>query len=213
MKYLNWKEEKITDTTPEFISKMYDSGFLFTRIEKGIMHQTRSVRVDLDKFELSSENRRIIKKGDDISFEICEIPYQKYDWKIGKIAKDFYDKKAPGDFSVNKIKEIITTNHNFNTLINFSNKGYVICYINNNMIHYSYPFYDLENSSKDMGMIMMTKMISEMKTRGLKYFYLGSLQRSTDVYKLQFSNMEWFDGTKWSEDLEEVKKILLPTHE
>lgn len=213
MKYLNWKEEKIDNATPDLISKIYDSGFLYTRIDKGIMHQTRSVRIDLDKFELSSENRRILKKGNDISFEICEIPYQKYDWKIGKLAKDFYDKKAPGDFSVNKIKEIITTNHNFSNLINFSGKGYVICYMNNNMIHYSYPFYDLENCPKDMGMIMMTKVISEMKTRGLKYFYLGSLQRPTDVYKLQFSNMEWFDGKKWNEDLEEVKNILLPTQE
>ncbi len=213
MKYLHWKEEKITDATPEFISKMYDSGYVFTRIQKGIMHQTRSVRVNLNKFDLSSENRRILKKGQEVSIDIHDIPYNNYDWKIGKIAKDFYDTKAPGDFSVNKIKEIITTDHNFNTLIDFNKVGYTICYMNNEILHYSYPFYDLNNSPKDMGLIMMTKTISEMKTRGLKYVYLGSLQRTNDTYKLQFGGMEWFDGTKWSEDLEEVKKILLPIHE
>jgi len=41
---------------------MYDHGYVFTRIGKGVMHQTRSVRVDLAKFELTSENRRVLKK-------------------------------------------------------------------------------------------------------------------------------------------------------
>ncbi len=208
MKYLNWKEEKIIDNSPETISRMYDNGFVFTRIEKGIMHQTRSVRIDLNVFELSSENRRILRKGDKILIDKYTIPYIEYDWEIGKLAKDFYDLKAPGDFSVNKIKEIITTNHNFNTLLDFSKLGYVICYENKEILHYSYPFYDLEKSPKDMGLIMMTIAIAEAQTLGLKYIYLGSLQRPTDIYKLQFSGIEWFDGKVWSKDLEEVKRLL-----
>ena len=59
-----------------------------------------------------------------------------------------------------------------------------------------------------MVLIMMTKVIDEAQTLGIKYVYLGSLQRSSDVYKLQFSGIEWFDGEKWSTDLEKVKNIL-----
>jgi arginyl-tRNA--protein-N-Asp/Glu arginylyltransferase len=208
MEYLHWKEEKIEDESPEYISKMYDNGFVFTRIDKGVMHQTRSVRIVLDSFEPSSENRRILRKGESIVLEKHSIPFSKYSWEIGKLAKDFYDKKASGSFSVNKIREILTTNHNFNTLYSFSNFGYCICYENNQILHYSYPFYDLEKSPKDMGLVMMTKTIAEAQTLGLKYVYLGSLQRPTDVYKLQFSGIEWFDGKKWKSDLEEVKSIL-----
>ena len=106
MQYLNWKEEKISDFSPENISKMYDGGFVFTRIDKGIMQQTRSIRINLDKFELSSENRRILRKGEEILIKKYNIPYKEYTWQIGKIAKDFYDKKAAGAFSANKIKEV-----------------------------------------------------------------------------------------------------------
>lgn len=212
MEYLKWKEEKITDDSAETISRMYNNGFVFTRIDKGNMHQTRSVRIDLGKFELSSENRRILRKGGEILIEKHSIPFSAYSWEIGKMAKDFYDKKAGGAFTINKIKKMLTTPHNFNTLYSFSGLGYAICYENfsdgSSLLHYSYPFYNLEKASKDMGLIMMTKIIAEAQTLGLKYVYLGSLQRPTDIYKLQFSGMEWFDGKKWSDDLEKVKMIL-----
>jgi arginyl-tRNA--protein-N-Asp/Glu arginylyltransferase len=208
MSYLNWKEEKIIDESSETINRMYDNGFVFTRIAKGIMQQTRSVRIDLSKFELSSENRRILRKGETIMMEIHNIPFSKYTWGIGKVAKDFYDKKAPGSFSVNKIKEIMTTGHNFNTLFTFGDTGYCIAYQDTSILHYCYPFYDLEKSPKDMGLIMMTKVIAEAQMKGHRYVYLGSLQRPSDVYKLQFSGIEWFDGEKWKTDIEEVKEIL-----
>ncbi len=208
MEYLKWKEDKLNDDSPEVATRMYDNGFVFTRIDKGIMHQTRSIRIDLEKFELSSENRRILRKGEKVLIEERSIPYSAYSWEIGKIAKDFYDEKAGGAFSVNKIKEIMTTDHNFNSLLSFSKLGYTICYKNNSILHYCYPFYDLKNASKDMGLIMMTKAIAEAQTLGLKYVYLGSLQRSSDIYKLQFSGIEWFDGREWSGNLEKVKEIL-----
>ncbi len=208
MEYLHFKKEKITDFSPENISNKYADGFVFTRIEKGVMHQTRSVRIDLSKFEITSENRRILKKGEEIDMKEFPIPYVDYSWEIGKVAKDFYDTKAGGAFSANKIKEILTTPHNFNTLLSFNDLGYAICYKNDGMIHYSYPFYDLEKSPKDMGLIMMTKSIVSAKEEGLQYVYLGSLQRPTDVYKLQFEGIEWFDGKEWKRDMEEVKEIL-----
>ncbi len=209
MQYLNWKEEKISDFSPENISKMYDGGFVFTRIDKGIMQQTRSIRINLDKFELSSENRRILRKGEEILIKKYNIPYKEYTWQIGKIAKDFYDKKAAGAFSANKIKEIITEDQNFNTLLSFSEIGYAICYEDSKIMHYCYPFYDLEKSQKDMGLIMMTKTIQFAKETSKNFLYLGSLQRPNDIYKLQFSGIEWFDGEKWTDDIDKVKKILV----
>ena len=208
MKYLHWKEEKINDFSDDFITSMYEKGFVFTRLDKGVMHQTRSVRIDLKKFELTSENRRILRKDENISIDRLPIPYQTYSWEIGKLAKDFYDIKAPDSFSVNKIKEIITTPHNFNIFLKFSDVGYAICYENKSMLHYCYPCYDLQKASKDMGLIMMTKAIFEAKSRGLSYVYLGSLQRPGDVYKLQFEGIEWFDGKEWRKDIEKVEVLL-----
>ncbi|MEK7641447.1 MAG: hypothetical protein AAB365_00470 [Patescibacteria group bacterium] len=216
--YLHWDEKTITDFTDTNISSMYDRGYVFTRIGKGVMQQTRSVRIDLSKFELSSENRRILKKTADVQVTPESIPYQKYHWEIGKLAKDFYSTKF-GDgiasvVSAAKIKELLTdgAKSNFNELLVYTQNqipaGYTICYENEHMVHYSYPFYDLTTSPKDMGLGMMIKVIDWAKTNGLKYIYLGSLQRPTDTYKLQFKGLEWFDGTTWSQDEERVRTIL-----
>jgi arginyl-tRNA--protein-N-Asp/Glu arginylyltransferase len=216
--YLNWDEITIpNDSSAEYIADKYENGYLFTRKGKGVMHQTRSVRIDLSKFELSSENRRLLRKGGSVVLERASIPYPGYSWRIAKIAKDFYDKKTDHAFSANKIKELLTTSQSFNAILDFKeagiSRGYAIAYENASMLHYSYPFYDLENALKDMGLIMMTKMIADAQSRGLSYVYLGSLQRPGDTYKLQFAGLEWFDGGpdgsgKWSTDLEKVKEIL-----
>ncbi len=235
MKYLHWNEKIVTDFSDRNVSDMYSCGYVFNRLGKGVMHQTRSLRIDLKKFRLSSENRRIIRKGESVVIEKSPIPYENYNWKIAKMAKSFYEKKVGSSFSANKIKELIASDQGFNTLLifkegNYSNEkvekgedkngfanmnftnniphGYAISYENPSMIHYSYPFYDLEQAPKDMGLIMMNKVIVDAKSRGLSYVYLGSLQRPTDTYKLQFEGLEWFDGKAWSDDIEKVKKIL-----
>ncbi len=228
MEYLHWKEIKIEDFSSENIENLYNEGFVFTRIDKGVMHQTRSVRIDLNKFELTSENRRILRKGENIEMKELQIPHSSYTWEIGKMAKDFYDKKTDHAFSANKIKELITSADNFNLLLSYSTKtdststeiekikeesknlGNTICYRTGSILHYCYPFYNLDLAPKDMGMIMMTKAIITAKEKGLRYVYLGSLQRPSDVYKLQLSGIEWFDGEtkKWSGDTEKVKEIL-----
>jgi arginyl-tRNA--protein-N-Asp/Glu arginylyltransferase len=212
MAYLHWNEKTINDSSEKNISDMYNRGYVFTRLGKGVMQQTRSVRIDLKKFKTSSENRRILRKGESVTIEKNSIPYKDYGWEIAKMAKVFYEKKADGSFSANKIKELITSNQNSNAFLTFKEnntpRGYAICYENSSILHYSYPFYDLEKAPKDMGLIMMTKAIADAKSRGLSYVYLGSLQRPADTYKLQFAGLEWYDGKEWTNDIKIIKEIL-----
>lgn len=241
---------------------MYDGGYVFTRIGRGVMQQTRSIRVDLSKFKLSSENKRILKKVSGIALEAAPLPLSLlpptkssplpndstvYDYNIGKIAKDFYEKKfGPNIMSAQKIKIMLTdgTQSNFNLLLRFkvSNDysdpkpvaeesakvaptsasantsdhptppggqfGFTICHVTPTILHYSYPFYDLNSAPKDMGLAMMITAIQYAKDAGLRYVYLGSLQRPSDTYKFQFSGLEWFNGQIWSDDLEKAKIAL-----
>ncbi|HRH23202.1 MAG TPA: GNAT family N-acetyltransferase [Candidatus Magasanikbacteria bacterium] len=215
--YLSWKRQTLTDFSSENISTSYADGFVFTRRGKGEMDQTRSVRIDLAKFELSSENRRVLKKTDEIALETIPLPYSDYHWSIGKLAKDFYTTKfGDGTFSANKVKEILTDadNSNFNLLLRYTHHeeavGYAICYTSDEILHYSYPFYELTNVAQftNIGIGMMTKAIQWAKDNGKKYVYLGSAQRPTDTYKFQFSGSEWFDGERWNSIVDELKKIL-----
>jgi len=213
--YLKWKEQIISDFSSSNIEKLYNNGYLFGRQEKGSMYQTRSVRVDLAKFELSSENRRILRKTEGIELTVVPLPYSDYHWSIGKLAKDFYDTKfGEGTFTANKVKEIFTDaeKSNFNVLLvytlNGENIGYSVCYQSDKILHYSYPFYDLEKAPKDMGLGMMTRAIEYAKSQGMEYIYLGSAQRPTDTYKFQFAGIEWFDLNTWRQGYQAMKTLL-----
>ncbi len=214
--YLKWKEETIEDFSPENIDAMYDRGFVFGRPHSGFMQQTRSIRIDLSKFELSSENRRILRKTEGVGMKLCPLPCTTYTWTIGKMGKEFYETKfGDGTFSANKIKELLTSNRDdFNRVLTYKQDekkiGYCIAVETNNIFHYSYPFYDLDSDIKNLGMGMMIRAVQYAKEAGKQYIYLGSFQRPGDTYKLQFSGMEWFDGEskKWKSDLKELKTQL-----
>src|SRR3989339_165650 len=197
MTYLIWNKKTITDFSDENFSSLYNNGYLFGRTGKGEMYQTRSLRVNLEKFILSSENKRILKKTENIEIDIAPIPYTYYHWSIHKMGKDFYQKKFGNKtFSANKIKELMTDNKqsNFNLIMKFNRSlrevtkerrsypaelrlpydneistlpsvarndvlGFCIAYQTKEFLHYCYPFYDLANSPKDMGLGMMTRAV------------------------------------------------------
>jgi len=252
--YLKWQEKTINNFSDDNINQMYDAGFVFTRKGKGDMYQTRSVRIDLDKFELSSENRRILKKTEDLKLKVNSIPYSDYSWEIGKLGKDFYEKKfGKGIFSANKIKELLTDENksNFNKLFVYchcepkrsnleeslisQNKkqifekeqrlprhletprndnaiGYTICLETNDILHYSYPFYQLQITNYQLppntGLGMMLKAVILAKEDNKKHIYLGSASSTKSLYKFQFKGIEWFDGKEWKNDINELKNLL-----
>lgn len=202
--YVNFKTENITDFSSENIENMYAKGFVMTRLGKGVMNETVSLRIKLIDFELSSENRRILKKNEDITLQTNSIPLSKdeYNWQIHKIGKDFYTQKF-GDktFSAAKIKELLTTEHSFNFLLKYFHTnladpvGYCICLKTERIMHYCYPFYDLNFSAthSNLGMGMMLKAVLFAKENSMEYIYLGSFTREQDKYKLQFKGTEKWD--------------------
>lgn len=222
MAYLNWDTKITNDFSPENVASLYDAGYVFTRVGRGVMNKTRSFRVNLAEFLPSSENRRISRKSEHLSLSARPLPLNanEYSWEIGKLAKDFYDAHG-ADFSANKVKELLTDGEasNFNALLTYTNTltntvvGYVICYIDSGILHYSYPFYVTDPHEPSRGLGMMLKALDYAKAEangglGLTYAYLGSLQRPSDTYKLQFRGGEWFDGEKWRVDTEGLKEIL-----
>lgn len=217
-KYLAWNRITNNKHSEKAINDLYNEGYLFTRVDKGVMDQTRSLRIDLAHFTLSSENRRVLKKTDEVKLTKIALPLPDYHWSIGKLGKDFYTTKfGEGTFSANKIKELLTEpdKSNFNIAFVYEHKnleklGYTIALETDEIVHYCYPFYKLNTAIPNLGLGMMLKAIAWAKEQGKKYIYLGSFQRPTDTYKLQFEGLEWFDGQNWQVDLEKLKTT---THE
>lgn len=214
--YINWSEKTITNFTEKNINELYNIGFLFTRAGKGKLYETRSVRIDLNKFELSSENRRVLRKTEEVKMETIQIPYSDYSWEVGKFGKDYYETKfGKGIFSANKIKELLTDKDksNFNLLLKFTSQdktlGYVVCYENQEIVHYCYPFYDLNSNISNLGIGMMTKAIVWAKENKKRYVYLGSVKDRAGLYKFQFEGMEWWDKKTWQNNLNILKQQIL----
>jgi arginyl-tRNA--protein-N-Asp/Glu arginylyltransferase len=205
-KYLSFAQILIDDFSAEIIEKYYNQGYVMTRIGRGTMDQTRSLRIKLAEFKFSSENRRILRKNENLSFESISLPIavENYNWEIHKIGKDFYTNKF-GDktFSANKIKELLTSNHNFNKLLVYKREnetiGYCIVLETERIFHYCYPFYRLDVNTNNLGMGMMLRAIEYALNTGKEFIYLGSLQRESDKYKLQFEGVEVWDENpqKW----------------
>ncbi len=198
------KEEKILKEG-EDIEDLYNKGFLFTRKAPNQLYSTRSARIDLEKFSLTSENRRVLRKTDHLvlSNHPLPIPKDKYNWKIHKIGKTFYSTKfGDATFSASKIRELLRSKHNFNLLLtyqmNSEDVGYCICMQKNNIIHYSYPFYRLDINTNNIGMGMILQAIKYSLEQKYSYFYLGSITRSTDSYKKQFKGLEIFENNTWN---------------
>jgi arginyl-tRNA--protein-N-Asp/Glu arginylyltransferase len=216
MSYLNFGEKEVDTLNAKEVADAYNQGFVFIRKSLGAMEKIRSVRINLEEFELSSENRRILGKYSD-GVQLVNLPYPNYSWQIHKLGKDFYDAKFGKDtFSANKIQEIFTTTStNFNAILEYKDdstnltKGYCICYNSDEekIVHYSYPFYNLDLINSNFGMFMMTSAVKFFKEKGYKYIYLGSAHSNASKYKLQFKGLEWFDekSNEWSKDIEELK--------
>lgn len=216
MSYLNFGTHRIDNAILEKLEKWYEDGYILTRID---LERVRSLRINLTKFSLSSENRRILRKYNH-QLVTKSIPFEDYSWEIHKMGKDFYDTKfGEGVFTANKIKEIFTSSTTFNSILTFSddNKntcdGYCVTYSSNEnkidrIVHYAYPFYKLDLINTSFGIYMMTKAVEYFKQLDFDYMYLGSVHEPASLYKLQFKGLEWWDESceKWNTDINMLKE-------
>lgn len=210
-------DQKQIEFEPESVNQAYNEGYVLTRLGKGVVNQTRSLRIGLFNFELNSENRRILRKTEGLNLEFKDLPLEDYSWEIHKMGKDFYSTKFGEDtMSASKIKEMFNdieaSNMNGVFVFEFEGKsiGYCLTYSNSQILHYAYPFYDLEfaEDNPNIGLGMMIRAINWSKENGKEYIYLGSVVDESSKYKLQFSGLEWFDGDGWSIDIEKLKSHL-----
>jgi len=57
-------------------------------------------------------------------------------------------------------------------------------------------------------MYMMTSAVELFADSGVKFLYLGTCYSSAALYKTQFAGAEFFNGFRWSDDLDELKFII-----
>ena len=60
---------------------------------------------------------------------------------------------------------------------------------------------------------MMLKSVIWAKENRKKYIYLGSCYEEKALYKTEFKGVEFFNGFKWSDNIEELKDLIANSSE
>lgn len=197
------------------LDDIYNMGFLPSRAKLNLFYLARSIRVNLQNFEQSSENRRVMRKVEYLKLEIKSLEEFEYNYKIGKLGSDFYKQRfGKGVMSAFRIKWLFTQGACSHVLVYYDKRkdnkiiGYCLVTKTDKLIHYAYPFYDVEYIKENAGMGMMLKAICRAKDSKSDYIYLGTCYTESSLYKTQFSGVEYFNGFGWSEDIKELKNLV-----
>jgi hypothetical protein len=196
-------------------SQLFAAGFLPAAFTLDRFYLCRQVRVDLAKFQPSSENRRVLRKGEGIRLEL--IPRDQFEFtperrtfcKTYADAKWGQDKMTFARLDALMASPVITHLLVFTDTATGAEVGFATLYCEAPaMAHYYYGFYDLNHLGPNLGMFMMTSAAKHFAEARYRHLHLGTCYSKGALYKTQFAGVEFFNGFRWSEDLKELKFLI-----
>jgi arginyl-tRNA--protein-N-Asp/Glu arginylyltransferase len=194
---------------------IFNAGFLPSSRNLDRFYLCRQVRVNLAKFKPSSENRRILRKGAGIEVKLVPRPQFDFTPERRQFFKTYADIKFGKDVMTYDRLDSLFDSPIISHLLVFTDaeKGGEIGTATlhtegKELAYYYYAFYDLNYYARNLGMFMMTSAVALFAERGFQHLYLGTCYSPTALYKTQFAGAEFFNGFRWSGDLDELKFII-----
>jgi arginine-tRNA-protein transferase len=201
------------------IDEIYSKGFLpYTgnvNINEELFYLARSLRVNLNDFEDTSENRRVNRLVEPLNIKLDVIAKNDFDLEdpVFKNLCSEYIRERIGDdnMSLERWDYILkqTTGTHF---FRFSNEekilGYVLACISDNLVHYWFAYFDTEYMrTHSLGKWMMWRVIKWAQENKKKYAYLGTAYKPAALYKIRdHKGLEFWDGKNWSNDIKKLKE-------
>ncbi len=213
--------------SPDDISGIYNGGFLpysaKIDLKYPVFYLARSLRIDLNKFADSSENRRVDRKLNGMNPVIERYNINDFDTKdeaFLNFCMDYASERFSGNAMNRKRFEYILNAGIATDIFRFYNPddsrllGYVLAVVNDDIFHYWFSFFDtryLQNFP--LGKWMMWRMIKWSKENNLKYIFLGTGYGNKSLYKIRdFKGIEFFDGNFWNPDISILKSLCKSDH-
>ena len=194
---------------------LFHQGFLPSSRDMDRFYLCRQVRIALPKFRPTSENRRIMRKGEGLTATL--IPRHDFDYTPQRrtFCKTYADIKFGKDvMGWDRLDGLFEGKITSHVLVFADEKcgadvGLATLYVEDSaMAYYYHAFYDLGYYTRNLGMYMMTWAVESFAARGLDFLYLGSCYLPNALYKVQFAGAEFFNGFRWSSDLKELKFLI-----
>lgn len=193
----------------------FANGFLPSSYSLDRFYLCRQVRVDLSRFAASSENRRILRKGEGISIQV--VPRSEFAFTSERRAfcKAYADARfRPSGLSLERLDALLDSKIVTHVLV-FTDTaingevGLVMLYLEEPAVgFYYYAFYDLSYFNRNLGMFMMTSAVAKLAKGGLRHLHLGTCYSIDALYKFQFEGAEFFNGVGWSPNLKELRWLV-----
>lgn len=209
--YAIWAFPETGETPADFL----DRGFLPSSKNLDRFYLCRSLRVALADFKPSSENRRILRKGEGFACEL--VPRPQFDFTPERRAFCL-------NYAVHKFGQEVMTPARLDNLMNSPITSHLLLFRETQTkreaglvtmflqptaaAQYYYAFYDLAYAAQNLGMFMMTSAVRFFAAQNYEHIYLGSCYSRNALYKTQFSGAEFFNGACWSRNLEELKYLI-----
>jgi hypothetical protein len=194
---------------------LFKRGFLPSSRNLDRFYLCRQVRIDLPKYRPASENRRILRKGDGLAATLVPRAEFAYTPERREFYKTYADIKFGKDVMpyerLDSLFQGTITSHLlvFTDTRSGAEVGTATLYLEPGILaYYYYAFYDLNYYRRNLGMFMMTSAVSFFAERGFSYLYLGSCYLPNALYKTQFLGAEFFNGFRWSDNLDELKYLV-----
>lgn len=200
------------------LTDVYEKGFLpysgDLRINKEIFYLARSLRVDIDRFKDSSENRRVNRTVEPLGIEMEVIPKADFDLQSAGFQAfcEKYINERIGDENMSSERLAYILEREVGThILRFYNKeqdfGYVLGIMNEDILHYWFAFFDTEYMrTHSLGKWIMWRTIRWAADNGKKHVYLGTAYKPSALYKIRdHKGLAFFDGKGWNTEVKTLK--------
>ena len=193
------------------VAALYANGFLPYSADpklRGTFYMARSARLDLKKFSLSSENRRIAKRFDGT------LTFREEAGRDPRVRDLFleYFRQRHGKhvMSAERFDAILASPLPIRMSAYEKNGepiAAVLEVVEGGFGHYWFSAYDPALVEQSLGMWLMLDSARRAKESGLEHYYLGTVYGPKALYKTNFKPLQFWDGSSWNTDLAALKRL------
>lgn len=197
------------------IPEIYAQGFLpysnNLNLKEEIFYMARSLRVELERFNPSSENRRVARNIAELAINFDVINYNEFEKTptFKAFCLDYASKRFSDNISEERLDYIFSSKSIRKIFHFYTNKetiGYVIAIADGDTLHYWFAFFSLDYPKYSIGKYMMFSVINWAKEHGYNYVYLGTCYGEKSLYKVRdFKGLSFWDGNSWNTDIKLLK--------
>jgi arginyl-tRNA--protein-N-Asp/Glu arginylyltransferase len=209
--YVVWAFPEAGERPVDFFRR----GFLPASPDLDRYYLCRNLRLPLAGWQPSSENRRVLRKGEDLVAELIPRAAFEYSPTRREAWKVYADRRFGEDVMSFQRLDRLMSSPVISHLLLYRKQatgqelGTALLFLAEpDVAYYYYAFYDLAHFARNLGLFMMTWAVGFFAARGVAHLHLGTCYSRRALYKTQFQGVQFCNGSRWSEDLEELKYLI-----